>query len=288
MPSESQASPVAHQVKLSSSTVEIQELCPGSPSREGLSQVDEEASQANSVSISLNTEAHRMVDNLLDSEAAENESNPFAANDHAGAPLGPALKLSALGKAGNDTTYGFNTTLDTSGFVRAVQDFSAQKQPQGSPRPHLPSIYNSPFAPQVGEATSQSRPSTAKRMSPPHSRQQSQYAIACQSQVTQSVETTYSSMPDPSSVVSIQTPVIRNAHPTRRNQAHAWNGDFGKTSHYGAIGEAIPRVNGSGGFIDDSEFRSSDVFVGSNWAYSGQSAAEAMNLHTPPNGQSAT
>ena len=229
-----------------------------------------------------------MVDNLLDSEAAENESNPVAANDHTGAPLGPALELSAYGKGGNNTTYGFDTTLDTSGFVRALHEYSAQKQPQGSPRPHLPSIYNSPFAPQVGEATPQSRPSTAKRKSPPHSRQHSQYAMACPSQVTQSVETTYSSMPDPSSLVSTQTPSILKAQPFHRNHAHAFNGDFGKTSHYGAIGEAIPRTNRNGGFIDDSEFRSSDVFVGSNWAYSGQSAVEAMNLHTPPNGQSAT
>lgn len=284
MPSESQASPAAQQAKLSSTTIDRLELGVGSPSSERLSQADEVSSQAISVSVSLNTEAHRMVDDLLGSEAAENESNlaDADANDRRGAFLAPALEISAGGKTANDTTYGFDTTMDTSGFVRALQEFPAQKQPQGSPRPHLPSIYNSPFAPRAGEATPRSRPSTAKRMSPPHSRQHSQNAMACPPQVVHSVETTYSSMPDPSSFVSTQTPVLRNAHLFLQNAPQAWNGEF---PHYGAIGEPVLRPNRNGGFIDDSEFRSSDVFVGSNWAYSGQSANEALNLHTPPNGQ---
>jgi hypothetical protein len=289
MPSESQASPAAHHTKLSSSMIERQELGPGSPSCEGLSQADEEASQATSVSVSLNTEAHRMVDNLLDSEAAENtddECNLVVASDRRGPTLAPALELSSARKVGIDTTYGFDTTLDTSAFIGALQDYSVQKQPQGSPRPHLPSIYNSPFAPQAGETTPRSRPSTAKRMSP-HSRQHSQHALAFPPQVTECRESADSSMQDPSSFANTQTPTTRNALLFHRNQAPPWNGEFRGFSHYGAIGEPIFRGNGDSGFIDDSEFRSSEVFVGSNWVYSGQSATEVLNLHTPPNGQGA-
>lgn len=231
-----------------------------------------------------------MVDNLLDSEAAENtddECNPVGANDRRGPTLAPAIELSSTHKTGIDTTYGFDTTLDTSAFVGALQEYSAQKQPQGSPRPHLPSIYSSPFAPQAGEVTPRSRPSTAKRMSPPHSRQHSQHALTFPPQVTEYRVSTDSSMQDPSSFASTQTPTTRNAHPFHRNQAPTWNGEFRGVSHYGAIGEPILRGHGNSGFMDDSEFRSSEVFVGSNWAYSGQSANEALNLHTPPNGQGA-
>lgn len=275
MPSESQASPVARQTKISTSTIEREDLGFAPLPCEKLSQADEDASQASSVSVSLNTEAHRMVDDLLDSEAAENESNAIEASESRSL-LAPNIKLSAVGKTGItgiDTTYDFDTTIDASGFLRALHDYPAQKQLQDSPRPHLPSIYNSPFAPQAGEATPRSRPGTAKCMSPLHSRQTSQHTMLC------------SSMPDPSSFVSTQTPMIRNGHARHRDQAPAWDGGFGVTSHYGAIGDPILRANGNGGFHDDSEFRSSEVFTGSNWAYSGQAAHEAMNVQTPANGQ---
>ena len=286
MPSESQASPAPHQANLSASPIDRLELEAGSLCCERLSQADEVSSQATSVSVSMNTEAHRMVDDLLDSCVPENESNAADASDHRGAILASAPEPSANGKIANDTTYGFDTTLDTSGFVRALHDNPAQNRAQGSPRPHLPSIYNSPFAPQAGETTPRSRPSTAKRMSPSHSRQHSQNATACPPPVAQSLETAYSSMPDPSSVVSTQkTPVLRNAQVfVRMPVQKAWTGSF---PHYGAIGEPVLRANG--GLVDDSEFRSSDVFVGSNWVYSGQSANEALlNMHTPPNGQGAS
>ena len=293
MPSESQASPAIHQAKLSASTVDILELEAGSPCCERLSEADEVSSQASSVSVSMGTEAHRMVDDLVDSCVTENESNAGDGGEHETAILTPTFELSAGGKKANDTTYGFDTTVDTSGFARALQEYPAQKRPQDSPRPHLPSIYNSPFAPQAGETTPpRSRPSTAKRMSPAHSRQQSQNAATCPPLAAQSLETTYSSMPDPSSCFgNTQTPTVRNANAQLflRNPPQAWTGGF---AHYGAIGEPVLRANGNTngnvGIVDDSEFRSSDVFVGSTWAYSGQSANEVPNLYTPPNGQGAT
>ena len=286
MPSESQASPVAHHAGLSLSESEREELSAGVPPVEKLSQVDEEASQATSVSISLNTEAHQMVDNLLNSEAAENESNPVDASDRRGALPALVSEVSAANNAGIDTTYGFDTIVDTSDFIRAVKDYPAQQQPPASPRPHLPSIYNSPFAPQAGEATPRSRPGTAKHMSPLHSRHPSQKVMACPPQAIQGLESVCSSMPDPSSFVSTQTPMMpNNARPRHRDQAPGWTEGFSGAAHYGAIGGPILRGNGNSGFNDDSEFRSSEVFVGSNWAYSGQAASEAMSLHTPPNGQ---
>lgn len=294
MPSESQASPASHQAKLSGSTIDRLELGAGSPCRERLSEADEVSSQAGSVSASMDTEAHRMVDDLLDSCVTENESNAGDVGEHKRAVVAPTFDICAFefpagGKKANDTTYGFDTTMDTSGFVRALQDYPDQQRPEGSPRAYLPSIFNSPFAPQAGETTPpRSRPSTAKRMSPSHSRQQSQNAKVCPSRAAQSLETNYSSMPDPSSCfISVQTPTVRNPHYFLQNPPQARNGGF---AHYGAIGEPVLRGNGNGGnggIADDSEFRSSDVFVGSNWAYSGQSANENLNLHTPPNGQGA-
>ena len=298
MPSESQASPAIHQAKLSASTIDRVDLGAASLGCERLSDADEVSSQATSVSASMDTEAHRMVDDLLDSCVMENESNGSDIGEHRRAILAPAFELSASGKMANDTTYGFDTMMDTSSFARALQDHPAPKRPQDSPRPHLPSIYNSPFAPQAGETTPpRSRPGTAKRMSPPHSRQQSQNAATCPPPGIQSLETTYSSMPDSSNCfVSMQTPTVRNAnaHGFPRNPPIPARNEG--LAHYGAIGEPVLRVhwnanangNETGGFADDSEFRSSDVFVGSNWLCSAQNANEVLNLHTPPNGQGAT
>lgn len=291
MLSEIQASPECHEAILNSTMIEPEDISYARRSSppDGASPVDDEASQATSVSVSLNTEAHRMVDNLLESEGAEadHESEEMASAGIAAenlacgktAPLGPPFDVRSSAKVDGDTTYGFHESLDTSDFVRALHGYSPQDQRHGSPRPHLPSIYNSPFAPQAGEATPGSRPSTAKRMSPRHSQHNSQHKIPLLQPPSTGLfpDSSISSMPDWSSLALSQTP-----NKDRNNQLdHSRGGKY-----YGAIGGPVLGHDRSAAF-DDSEFRSSEVFKGSTWACSGQSAAEPLNFQTPPNGQGA-
>ncbi len=255
-----------------------------SPLRNALSLVDDEVSQATSVSVSLNTEAHRMVANLLDSENAEiGQSSAGIAFENAEyvelADLGPTVEVTPPRKLDDDTSYGLND-LNASDFVRALHKYSPQKQTQGSPRPHLPSIYNSPFAPQADDATPVSRPGTAKRMSPGHSRHNSQQKSPQQQHRPSGIfmESTMSSMQHTSSFGITQTPIENNnMNNFKRNMA----GD-----HYGVIGGPVLAHNPSRAF-GAFEFNSSEISHGTPWALSGQSARNALNLRTPPNGQGA-
>ena len=290
MPSEIQASPECHQATLKSTMIEPEDIsfARRPSSHNGASPVDDEASQATSVSVSLNTEAHRMVDNLLESEAAEadQESEDMVSGGLAPrnvtcaepSPLGPPFEVRSSAKIHEDTTYGFHDSLDASDFLRALQGYSPQEQQRGSPRPLLPSIYNSPFAPQAGEATPGSRPSTAKRMSPRHSPHSSQQKIPLLQPPPTGlfIDSSIGSMPDWSSFGLSPTP-----NKNGNNQSTHSRGNF-----YGAIGGPVLGNDRSAPF-DDSEFRSSEVFKGSTWACSGQSASEALNFPTPPNGQGA-
>lgn len=253
---------------------------------------DEVVSQATSVSVSLNTEAHRMVDILLESEAADNghhsstiasrDLRPEAAEFVDPRRTIPAVDVTPLPNIDNDTTYGFNE-LNASDFVRALNKYTPQKQqPQCSPRPHLPSIYNSPFAPQADDATPASRPNTATRISPLHSRENSDQKFLPQQQQHQLNggifgSSSMGSMQDTSSSFSV-TPAPIN-HFKKRSVAG---------NNYGAIGgPVISHSHNSSRNLDGFEFRSSQVFQGSTWDLSGQTVRDAMSLRTPPNGQSA-
>lgn len=291
MPSEIQASPECHQATLKSTMIAPEDISYARRSSplDGASPVDDEASQATSVSVSLNTEAHRMVDNLLESEAAEadQESEDIGSGGFASEKVacvepslpGHAFEVKSSAKVDEDTTYGFHDSRDVSEFVRALHGYSPQEQRHGSPRPLLPSIYNSPFAPQAGEAAPASRPSTAKRMSPRHSRHSSQHKIPLLQPPSTGLflDSSIGSMPDWSSLGLSQTP--------NKNGINQFNHSKGG-KYYGAIGGPVLGNDRSAAF-DDGEFRSSEVFKGSTWACSGLSASEIMNFHTPPNGQGA-
>lgn len=280
MPSELQASPETHQATLTSTMIEPQDISyvHMPPQRDAASLVDDGASQPTSYSVSMDTEAHRMVDNLLDSETAENSQNSGDAASRDGtqdhvrlAPLGPAFVAISSGKIDNDTTYGFSETLNTSDFLRALNKYSPQQQSQGSPRPHLPSILNSPFAPQADDATPISRPTTAKRISPLHSRHSSQHKFSLQQQHQSGV------MVD-SSINSFdisQTPV----HKANNQFMHSRTGNY-----FGAIGGPVLGNDHIDAF-DDGGFSNSLGFTGSTLDCNGQSAGDAMNMKTPPNGQ---
>lgn len=243
---------------------------------------DEVVSQATSISVSLNTEARRMVDILLESESADNGRHTFrseATDLVEPVRTSPAVEVT-YPNLENDTTYGFSE-LNASDLVRALNKYPPQKQqPQGSPRPHLPSIYNSPFAPQADDATPVSRPNTATQISPRHSRQNSQHKFPFQQQHPNGGilwNSSTGNMQDTSSNLSLtQTPIN---HFKKRSVAG---------NNYGAIGgPVISHSHHPTHKFNDFEFRSSQVFQGSTWDLSGQTVRDAMSLRTPPNGQGA-
>ena len=259
-----------------------------SPLLNAPSLADEVVSQATSVSVSLNTEAHRMVDILLESESADigycstgiasrdfmSETADFVEPERR---ISSAVEVTPLPNIDNDTTYGFNE-LNASDFVRALNQYTPQKQQsRGSPRPHLPSIYNSPFAPQADDATPISRPNTATRISPLHSRKNSQQKFPQQQQHRLNGgifwNSNMPSMQDESSSFSVtQTPINHS-----KTCSVAGN-------NYGAIGgPVISHSHNPCRNFDDFEFRSLQVFQGSTWDLSGQTVRDAMSLRTPPN-----
>lgn len=291
MPSEIQASPTTHRATLASTMIEPQDIphAHRSPLVNAPSLADEVVSQATSISVSLNTEARRMVDILLESESADNghHSTTMASRNFRSETadfVEPARTSSAVDvtpfNLENDTTYGFNE-LNTSDFVRVLNKYTPQRQqPQGSPRPHLPSIYNSPFAPQADDATPVSRPNTATQISPLHSRQNSQHQVASQQHRPNGGilwNSSMGNMQDTSISLSVtQTPIN---HFKKRSVA-GYN--------YGAIGgPVISHSHKSSHNLNDFEFRSSQVFQGSTWDLSGQTVRDAMRLRAPPNGQGA-
>lgn len=286
-----QASPATHRATLASTMIEPQDILHAhrSPIVNAPSLTDEVVSQATSISVSLNTEARRMVDILLESESADNgrhsttmDSRGFrseTADFVEQVRTSPVVEVTSPNLE-NDITYGFSE-LNASDFVRALNKYTPQKQrPQGSPHPHLPSIYNSPFAPQADDATPVSRPNTATQISPLHSRKNSQHKFPFQQQHPNGGllwNSKAGSTLDTSSSLSVtQTPMN---HFKKRSVAG---------NNYGAIGgPVISHSHHSTHNFNDFEFRSSQVFQGSAWDLSGQTVRDAMSLRTPPNGQGA-
>ena len=226
--------------------------------------VDGEASQPASASISMDLASKRMVDDLVDSETADE-------SEIRNEPL--PIPRSVSKELGNETIYGLI------GSSTAREHFpEPQDQPQASPRPLLPSIMNSPFAPQPGEATSASQPGTANRTTPGHSQKNSQIGIPLQCSVNAlSVDSTVGSMPDPSDYnpyhymdggfhnqpyLNISAPTATNYTSGRRASATYGNDTYGP--------------------VDISNFHSSSL----DWGGSGR-VRMATNIQTPPNGQDA-
>jgi len=132
------------------------------------SSVNVEGSQAALASISMDPASNRMVDDLVDSESADDDDE---------VPSQSGLGLSSAHEAGNETSYG----LFGSATARELEDL--EDRPPVTPRPLLPSIYNSPFAPRPDEDTTVSRPGTAKLRTPSHSQQHSETKLAFQQPV---------------------------------------------------------------------------------------------------------
>ena len=237
-----------------------------------------EASQPASASILMDLASKRMVDDLVDSETADDcemaNVDVDLANNLADAVLQPSL-TSGTGSKGfaNETSYG------PIGSSTAREHFQEpEDEPQVPLRPLLPSILNSPFAPQPGEATIASRPSTARRTTPSHSKENSLSGIPPQYQPNAlNVGSSVSSIPDPSNYNAYphvdggyqNQPYLNTSFPTATNY----------TTGYRASANHRDETYGP---LDASTFHSSSL----DWEGSGRLYV-ATNVPTPPNGQGA-
>lgn len=224
--------------------------------------VDGEASLPASASISMDLASKRMVDDLVDSETADE-----------GEIRNESLLMPGSGSKefSNETSYGLIGSSTAREHFQEPQD-----QPQASPRPLLPSIMNSPFAPQPGEATPGTRPGTAKRTTPGHSQKNSQIGISLQASVNAlSINSTVGSIPDPSNY----DPYINGGF---HNQPYL-NTSFPAPTNY-TLGRRASATHANDAYcpVDVSNFHSSSL----DWGGSGR-IQMATNIRTPPNGQDA-
>ena len=199
MPSELLASPQAHHVTLSSSVErsDIPRAAEGTL-QAAVSINDDGASLAPSTSVSTNRLMNEMVDNIVGPEAtteSEKQRNMAEFTPFRAPPTPPSYSFddSPLKTYGNDTSYDLLGTATAHEFLKDTNIESPHQPSQhGTPRPLLPSIYNSVFAPTPDEISP--RPGTAIGLSPARLPLQQPHRDLMQSSVC--------SMPDPSSTFS--------------------------------------------------------------------------------------
>lgn len=235
------------------------------------------ASQAASISVNMDAASKRMVDNLVDSETTDDGGDAELIDQSTnGIPRGfavPGYGPSPTKYVGDETSYGLI------GSSTAREHFGDLQDPvTHSPRPLIPSITNSPFALQPGEKTPGSQPSTSKRKTPGHSKQNSQTRFPQPMGFSlDSSPSNPSTMPDPTPG-SHANGFYHNQHPLNNTLPSVQNYTRGPLNTYGH--NALQ--------ADEPNFLSLDVFEGSTWGGgSGQSGRMAANVMTPPNGQGA-
>jgi len=280
----------------------------GKPHFDAMAYLEEHISRASSSSASMaDTAMENMVENLVGSSKIPNRFNPQPTQN---APYPPRPRLSTHGftyspppaplpdygpigtpprpssnnnntdfgpigtppkVSGNDTSYGIIGTPTAQELARRL---SARSSMETSPRPRLPSIYNSPFAPQTDDAGPPSHPSqrNSQQSLPQGSQANGHHVIEC-----------ISSLPDPSSIGNY-SPNCMPAYVTHspRNQPNIWTHERGA-----AVRTRLSwGMNGGNGnmWVDGSQFVSSNLLSGSTWNGNGGSQQEAM-MQTPPNGQ---
>lgn len=272
----------SYQAPLSSTRIELEEVThvdettlPDAPAS-----ISGGASQAASISINMDPASKRMVDNLVGSETTDDgEDAEFIDQSTNGIPHGfadPGHGPSPIKYVGDETSYGLIGSFTAREHFGDLQD-----QVTNSPRPLLPSITNSPFALQPGETTPGSQPSTAKRKTPGHSKQNSQTRFPLQRQANgfslDSSPSNPSTMPDPTPG-SHANGFYHNQHPLNNPFPSVQNYTRGPLNAYG----------NSPLQADEPNFLSLEVFGGSTWGgNSGQSGRMPANVMTPPNGQGA-
>ena len=219
-------------------------------------------SQVDLASVSTDPTSRQMVDDLVDSEVADDElENP---SQH-------ELAASLTKEIGNDTSYGL---FGTSTASELEAHANLPNQHPVTPRPLLPSIYNSPFAPQADEHTTSFQARAAKPTTPNHSQQSSQSDIQLQQRARQSIESSQSSMPDPTN------PNEQN-FAGYRNQPYL-NANFSAKTNL-TTGRASSVVNGK----NHSALDARHLISPSLDFECSSSVTRGTNIQTPPNGQGA-
>ena len=170
MPSELMASPEGHHATISSTSLDREDISLVKQANANFAKsiINDEASQSASVSISANLVMNEMVDNIVGSEATnDSECHKYDAMPFRAPPTPPSYSFddSPVKTGGNDTSYGIFGSSTAQDFLNDP-DYNTPRQAsqQGTPRPLLPSIYNTVFAPTPDEVSS--RPGTAKGLSP--------------------------------------------------------------------------------------------------------------------------
>lgn len=181
LPSHLFSSPNGHHHSLSSTSVERDDIQQSRETRNYVERtepaVEDAASQSASASVSANTSMNRMVDALVESEPSEvapaESTFPVIQDGYHLTSTGypPEIESNPMSNHVDGVPHAEATVSTNYSTIRASQTPTASQFPIGTPyslRPNLPSISNTPFAPQPGEATSpQSRPGTARQASPP-------------------------------------------------------------------------------------------------------------------------
>ena len=286
VPSELLASPNGHQATLSSTSIEREDIPKAngqvtkSAVPDAASTIDDQASQ----SVSMNTAMNHMVDKIVGSEADECINTDIYSDENI-PPTPPGHTFDddyplTYNDPGNETNYGIIGTLTARDIVAKVHAYS-QPSPTPSitnrstprPRPVLPSVLNSAFAPQPGEVSPQTRPSTASRVSPTPQSQICPQPLQASTHTGgyNSVQSSISSMQQPSSLACLFSPPASG---------------FAQFPQQSSVRGGRPStVYGTGSMFDDSNIMmSAGIFDGSQWRASG---LVDVDTRTPPNGQGA-
>ncbi|MCJ1382893.1 hypothetical protein MMC17_006006 [Xylographa soralifera] len=245
MPSELMASPEGRHATISSTNIDRDDisLAKEASANAPKSIINDEASQSASMSVSANLVMNEMVDNIVGSEATnDSECHDYHVSPIRAPPTPPSYSFdeSPVKTGGNDTSYGVFGTSTVQGFLND-SNYNTPHQPshQRTPRPLLPSIYNTVFAPTPNEVSS--RPSTAKGLSPNR--------LSLQPQANEYiVQSSVSSMHAPSSIFPDHTPhsVVGNGHCSQQDPIDAHGSAVGPMMslahqdpyHSGAYGAA--------------------------------------------------
>lgn len=269
MPSELLASPAGHQATLASTTVRREEI----PYANGLDHVDG-ASMAvshlsHAPSVSMGTSAEEMVDKIVEDQIMDLGMDQGLIGEEIGSDDSAPNNRPSPKAVGNETSYGTIGSITAADLVREVR---SPFTPHASPRPRLPSIINSPFAPQPDEE-GLTRPTTAKRHSPGHSKQSSQYGV---------IGSFSQSNPQQNSAVPQPQP---NGH---HHQVDSSMSSVGPPSSIGysqslprkGLTTHSPRISNIN--YEDSNFMSSNLLSGSPFD---SVSRQGGLIPTPPNGQ---
>ena len=265
IPSELLASPAGRPATLASTPVRREEIphTNGNNNADGTSMVADHLSHG----MSMGTSAEDMVDKIVEDDVMDLGTAPGLVEEEIRYSDSAPYNQPSLDAAGNETSYGTMGSITAADLIRQIRSGST---PQASPRPRLPSIYNTAFAPQADEEDL-ARPRTAKRNTPFHSQQSSQHSVvgSFSQSSSQNLPVFFQQQPNgyqqlSSSAYSVGTPSsIGFSQRLPRT---------GLTTH-------SPRISNIN--YEECNFMSSNILSGSHWG----SARQTGIMATPPNGQ---